>query len=157
MTAPIASSSYLPVWLVDVGTLASLVGLVLTIYVAFTIEKIRRRYARKGRLPKIYDELERAATALLAFLDGLPDGKLNDQNAASLAAQGLKPHVLDAVNYTTSNVKATAQALHDRLSDVIYRARNTGITVEDLWECYGSAVELNSMLNSSLLDDAWRV
>jgi len=156
MTAPLPSSSSLPMWIIDAATLASLLGLALTIYVAITLEQVRRRYARKGRLPKIYDELERATSALLAFLNELPDGEINDQNAASLAAQALKPHVLDAVNYTSSNVKLSAQGLHDNLSDMIELARTTGITASQLWSCYGSAKELNSMLNSSLLDDAWR-
>ena len=156
MTAPLPSSSNLPIWLIDVATVASIIGLGLTIYVAITLEQVRRRYARKGRLPKIYDELERATSALLAFLNALPGGEVDDQNAASLAAQALKPHVLDAVNYTSSNVKVSAQGLHDRLSDLIDLARTTGITAGQLWTCYGSAKELNSMLNSSLLDDAWR-
>jgi len=148
--------SYLPVWLVDFASIASVVGLALTLYVTYSIWGIRRRYARKGRIPQIVDELRRASSELLAFLNEVAIDQPVDRNAAYTVMQALKPHIHDAREHSTGETKNCARLLYRRLGKLSRKQwSDRELDVHELWYCYRSSIEVATMLESTLLNDAW--
>lgn len=52
------NSSYLPIWLIDLGTIVTIAGFILTIWLLIITGSIRRSFMSKARLPEIIEDLK---------------------------------------------------------------------------------------------------
>jgi VIT1/CCC1 family predicted Fe2+/Mn2+ transporter len=50
-------SSYLPAWLTDIGTLSSIISLIVSGFLLYEARKIRDSFLRRARLPEVIKEL----------------------------------------------------------------------------------------------------
>lgn len=145
-----------PVWIDNLATVASMASLALTIYVTFTISSIRRRYARKGRIPDILADLQTVTTELLDFLNTCSDEVQLDAQAACEAIQRLRPHVDQAVQHANGSTRKFGKGLLSELDKIINRVKKSkDLQTPDLWHCYRAARELHTYLSSLLKNDAW--
>ena len=61
-------NSNLPPWLQDLGTLSSVFGLFVTIFLLFEARTIKNSFIRKARLPEIAKDLSKASSLLSSHL-----------------------------------------------------------------------------------------
>lgn len=156
MTPSVELSTHLPPWVTDAASVASIIGLLLTLYVTYTIFQIRRRYARKGRIPEIEKKILERASELNKFLNNQTGSTAKNYHDACLLIQSLKPHVNDAIAHSTGETKKCAKGLAKFLDQVLRKAgKSTEVQIDDLWKCYRDAHEVSSYLSSTLLNDAW--
>lgn len=60
--------SVLPVWAVDLGTISSIIGLPISIWVLIEARKIKNSFLRKARLPETISDLEKIITQISKLL-----------------------------------------------------------------------------------------
>ncbi|MBG9992316.1 hypothetical protein [Pseudoalteromonas sp. NZS37] len=53
-------SSYLPIWLADIGVLSSIISLIVSGILLYEARKIRQSFLRRARLPEVIKELATA-------------------------------------------------------------------------------------------------
>ncbi|MEI8573038.1 hypothetical protein U737_05150 [Methylomonas sp. LW13] len=57
-------NSLLPQWIIDISSISSIIGLIITIFLFFEARTIRRSFLRRARLPTITKELEKATSEI---------------------------------------------------------------------------------------------
>lgn len=57
-------SSYLPQWLTDIGSVSSVIGLFVTIFLFIEARKIRNSFLRRARLPTVTRELSKITSQI---------------------------------------------------------------------------------------------
>jgi hypothetical protein len=89
--------SIFPQWAQDLNTGLSFfgfvfttIGLILTIWVAWQVNKIRQHYLAKGRLPDVVKQLENSGSRLNAHLEGWPAMEREFRGEIKVAATLMK-------------------------------------------------------------------
>ncbi len=69
--------SYIPSWVTDIASIASIIGLLITIWVLMETKNIRKSFLTKARIPDAIKELESLATNLSKTI---PEWETNKQD-----------------------------------------------------------------------------
>ncbi|MFY3456324.1 hypothetical protein ACOTJD_06680 [Achromobacter xylosoxidans] len=146
--------SYLPGWVTDTASVASVVGFLLTLYVSWSIRTIRRKYARKWRIPKIMDQTKALGSELAIYLSE-KDLKME---VSLVILRKLKVLIYTAIEHSEGEAKREVRKFHQNLGNVI--SQLSGGRVEDeaqaLWDCYGRTLAVLVHLQQSLDNDEWK-
>lgn len=65
-------ASFFPQWAQDLNTLVSFISFGISLYVAFGIRAIKRKFLARTRLPKITKDIQQAASSLNRHMNSLP-------------------------------------------------------------------------------------
>jgi ElaB/YqjD/DUF883 family membrane-anchored ribosome-binding protein len=132
----------------------SVAGFLMSLYVTTSIWTIRRKYARKGRLPQVHEKLSDAASDLNKFLTE-SQGTLQ-QTEARMKTSALTPHLRDVMRYTSGKPKKHSNELIKKIERLQNRTVVSKVSESDGWDCYQEAKNIATMVESFAQDDAWK-
>lgn len=145
--------SILPIWLIDIATIMTIFGFILTLLVWWQVRGIKSSYRNKARLPEIHKELSDCASKI--------NGHLNDwKNQEKLAilemtiCKGLLENTSlksnSALKKATLNVKLKINRKSSRFSVQKMEMNN-----DWAWAIYGDLSFLNTLLSQTIKDSKW--
>lgn len=129
--------------LFDAGAWASIIGMLITIYVLKSITTIKRHYQAKARMPQLVEDISEGASAL-AKLHGSYESSQPD---IALQLAKLKP-VIKAL-------RRKVDANTWRLAKSVIRSMNTNPSRDTLWHLYLQIQELLVQLREGQRDRSW--
>ncbi len=149
------AQSIFPQWIMDIATIMTILGFVITVFVLQQTKEIKRNFLSKARLPQIQRELRSCASNINKQLDDWESSKEKIFVEFSKCA-GLLDSLIQKLNDDQS---ASAKALLKRLKYrpyYILRPIKNKITDKDTaWSLYADLSELNSNLSQIIKDSHW--
>ena len=143
----------LPAWVADIGTLSSIIGVVITAVLLYHARKIRDSFLRRARLPAITVELKRTTSSLSENLKTWS----NDRQPA-LAQFAQVRGLLENLRYKLPSaekqrVNAFLRALQPRRR--LGRERLSSITEDRAWDLYADLSGIVVQLEQLAKDSKW--
>lgn len=146
-------NSIFPVWVVDIATVVTILGFILTLLVWLQVRWIKLSYKNKARLPEIHLELSECASKINGYLNDW-----NNQERMAIveltACKGLLDNLSlksnSALKKSASKLKLKISGKSSRYSFKILKMNN------DLaWDIYGELTSLNNLLDQTIKDSKW--
>jgi hypothetical protein len=146
-----------PVWLSFAGSVASLVGLFISIAVLGQTKEIRRSFVLRARLPELSTDLKAISSELVKSLENAAaDAQGSDAPILRLRSLliNLIPKVDGSQRKMARDLLKKCGGIHDRLFFWQSETR-TILSNEKLWEVYGATQGLLEALNQARKDSKW--
>lgn len=148
------NSSYLPIWLIDLGTIVTIAGFILTVWLLIITGNIRKSFMSKARLGPVIKDLE---LSLEKLSEHLKEWSKEDKSAikelsvsraliANIASKLPEAEKKQCKNF----VKIMKQKKHFFSKD---RLCNVGS--DQAWALYAGLSELTTMLIQLNEDSKW--
>lgn len=143
----------LTTWLNEVntwGSIASIIGLLVTIKVALSIKDIRSRAALKGRLPAYIKDIRAAAKNLSSLLnsDDL------DISSAELILRKLFSSLKSLRKKSSKDLKSSSTTLFNKIKKM--KSNQTEITKANIRTAYNEITSFEADLDNYKKDEDWR-
>lgn len=147
-------NSNLPTWLQDLGTISSVFGLFVTIFLLLEARKIRNSFLRRARLPEITKELSKTSSLLSSHLKKWDQEKILAIEQFAII-KGLLENLLSKLpdeekrivkNYTKKLVVSKS---------FWRRADLSGITENGAWDLYAEFSTVVTRLEQLNKDIKW--
>lgn len=130
----------------DVGSVASVVGLLASGYVVYTVWRLRNRFMFTARMPEVFKALGQCSKEVSVALGGLPASK-RELDAVLARSCVLVTSAERLSNGTTTNSAG-------RLRKEIAKVRRNW-NVDALWNVYSEIQGLLEELKQQLRDSKW--
>lgn len=140
---------------VDISIASSIIGLLLSIYVTFSIYTIKNRYARKARLPEIITKIADENVNLTHYLNNSKEKTNFNYIEATTVISKIRPFVLNIKKYST---KETKQLEKETIILIDYFLNNHHLHSEAqdrLWKIHTKLLQIIITIESNLKDDSW--
>jgi len=132
----------------DIGAVASVVGLAITVFIAFGVRKIKRSFLAKARLPELIRRLDKHASRLSSYLSDFP--RFGDKARYELAQS----------QATLRSVERKLQGEQRRscrtVRKMISKQRRRNVTSDDVARTYEEMTFLLQALKEYQQDLIWR-
>ncbi|MNH09170.1 hypothetical protein D3C79_686150 [compost metagenome] len=147
-------TSYLPALLTDIGTIASIIGTIISAYLLWIARDIRKSFIRKARLPETIDELTKVSRVIIECIQDLPKSEKEFIRQIIIAKElvdNLSKKLPDIERKkATSFLKITNKKKYFIFTSVIKNADN-----DKAWELYTSITGLITALEQLKKDSRW--
>lgn len=148
-------NSIFPQWIVDLATVATFVGFIITIAVLFQVRSIKNTFKNKARLPEIKKELSACTTKISRSLNDWSNSKNNIHEEFSKCAA-----LLDNLkNKLDGDSQLLVKTMRERLvrTKLLRRAQSI-IEIENkdqAWALYSELSRVNTHLDQVIKDMKW--
>lgn len=147
-------TSILPLWLVDISTLGSLLGTVISIVLLWEARKIRKSFLRRARLPEIIKELNLAHKSIAKHLKTWELEEKEGIQYFTIAKELLDNLKHKLPDTEKKKVSVYIQFLIERKwLFLTYTA--TEIPIEKAWQMYTELSGIITTLNQLKKDSKW--
>lgn len=146
-------NSMLPSWVVDIATIATILGFFLTIMVWYQVKWIKLSYKNKARLPEIHLELSECASKINGYLNDW-----DNQERMAIAEMTACKGLLDNLSLkSNSTLKKSASKLKLKISGKSswYSFKALKMNSDLAWDIYGELTSLNNLLGQTIKDSKW--
>ncbi len=137
-------------WLAILGSIASIVGLCISVWVLLRLRAIERNYLFRARVPELQRRLRRHCSNVAGFLASYPDSAdavRVELSRCRATLKSLTPKLERRLRAELRNIQAEI----DGLREVLPRAPE-----EQLWEIHSSLAGLEQELKYIVKDMEWR-
>lgn len=136
--------------LADIGGFASIIGLILTVWVALNVKSIRSHFFAKARLPAYQKELEKGASRLAEAI-----GRSNPMEPATIQLElsRLHAHAKSVRRACPRNLRGDVDSLIKAINNVAGAERSK--KSEGLWDVYTKAQTCATSLRNHVEDAEW--
>lgn len=149
------AQSIFPEWLMDMATVMTIWGFILTIFVFKQTKYIKRNFLSKARLPEIQSELRSCASNINKQLDDWESSKEKIFVEFSKCA-GLLDSLIQKLNDDqNTRAKSLLKRLKSRPYYVFAPIKNKITDKGTAWSLYADLSELNSYLSQIIKDSRW--
>jgi predicted PurR-regulated permease PerM len=131
----------------DIGSVASILGLVLTILIFLSLRKIRRFYVFTARVPELLDKLTKHAGKISEYQKEFSNSQQEielELSKAEVVLKSLKKKVSRQTKSSINNVLKTVKTYYNSISDS-----------KSLWEVYVKIQILIDEIKELQLDIKW--
>lgn len=151
-------TSFFSQWVIDVSVACSIAGLILSIYVSFSIYVIKSKYSRKGRVPEILNILIQENKKFISILEKFEEEKEEDsyQKHIPLAQiRVIRNHITNINKYLPKVLVKLQDELAKLYESFSQENHAKEAALEKLWEFQPVIIEIITRTESSLNDEAW--
>ncbi|WP_417776701.1 hypothetical protein [Stutzerimonas xanthomarina] len=144
----------LPVWISNVGTITSIIGFFVTVFLLIEARKLRSSFLRKARLPEVVEELKKINKDLSKILKNWNEDSREGVRQLRLSkevVESLKPKLPDYQKKKCSNY---IQMLSTRKL-FFFRTDFLSISDERAWQLYEELSGLITSLEQLQKDLKW--
>lgn len=147
----------MPEWLTDlnkIGSISSILGLVVTVFIFIEARKIRNSFLRRARLPEINRELNKVTSSVSNNLKNWDA----DKTPALAAFSNVKALLENIKPKLPAEEKRKVGAYLDRLQPkkyLIIKASISDLNEEAAWELYAELSGLVTSLQQLAKDSIW--
>ncbi len=150
-----ACVSYFSQWVIDLSTICSISGLIVSIYVLYDLQKIKQSFLRKARLPDAYKSLTTINTSLSKSIknwESNPNEVLED--LAKIRA------ILGNIHSKLSGeeCKQSAKKLMVKLDSgkgFLHKNNLRNLTNNEMWDIYTELQKVIESFNQLIKDNQW--
>lgn len=146
--------SIFPTWINDIGTLSSIVGLFITIFILYEAKKIRESFLRRARLPEVIKELSTANNKISKSLQNWPNEEKSGIHQLTIAKELLENLRSKLPEQEKKKVSAFIQKLEVK-SWLIFSSTITEANEDKAWELYSGLSGLITSLKQLQKDSKW--
>lgn len=121
----------------SIGSVVSIIGLILTIYVLISLKKLRNEFAFKGRIPRLQKRLQKHTSMLSTLLQNYENSVQDIDQEIGLAMVDIK----SIQKKVTGDVKKSTNALIKEIKN--YQSKKENKTEDDVRNIY---VKCNTLI-----------
>lgn len=143
-----------PLWLSDVGSISSIVGVIVTFFLFWEARKIRNSFLRRARLPEVIKDLTDANKKISKHLKDWNDESREGVHQLLIAKElieSLKPKLPESER---KKCAAYVQKLQTRRL-IFFKSEISMVNTEKAWELYSGLSGLITMLEQLQKDSKW--
>lgn len=147
-------SSYLPQWVIDVSSVSSIVGLIITIFLFSEARTIRKAFLRRARLPTITKEVAKATSDISSRLK---DWSKNRQPTLEMFAKvkGLLENIKPKLpTEEQKKINEFLRKLQPR-KYMVFKSSISEITEDKAWNLYTDLNAVVTSLQQLVKDSQW--
>lgn len=147
-------NSYLPQWAIDLSSLSSILGLIVTIFLLLEARNIRNSFLRRARLPEVVNELNEASSKLSKCLKSWNTENRSGMEQISIIKgllENLQPKLPEAEK---KKVVIFVRSLKTREWFFI-ESTITNASEDEAWKIYTEFVSLLTILDQLQKDSRW--
>lgn len=144
----------LPKWLTNAGTISSLVGFFVTIFLLWEARKLRNIFIQKARLPQAIEDLTKISKDFAKNLKSWDEESregIRQLRMSKEVVENLKPKLSDSEKRKCSNY---IQLLSTR--KLIFFSAPLSVDYDRAWELYHELSGLIKALEQLQQDNAWK-
>lgn len=140
---------------VDISVASSIIGLILSVYVTFSIYIIKNKYARKGRLPEIITQIANENEQLTLYLNSSKEKINYNYTEATTVISKIRPFVLNIKKYSTKETKQLEKETIVLIDNFLNNNHLHGEAQDKLWKIHTKLLQIIITIDSQLKDDSW--
>lgn len=145
----VPSASWLPQWLIDLSSIASILGLLISIFLLWEAWKIRKLFALKARLPEVVEEASKMYDQFYSSLKNFNTDKQAVHDCMK-KSEGILEVCLKKID--DKDVKKKINGILSLISKI-----KLGDSAEDeYWKVYSDFSSLLTVLRQNEKDIKWR-
>lgn len=146
--------SYFPIWISDTATICSITSLVISIYLIFGINKIKRSFLRKARLPEVLKDLTEANKKLSKNLkDWKSENKYGIEQL--IISKGLLKNLKEKLPDNEKKIVARFIKSLEPKKYLLFKEKINNISSDEAWEFYSELSGLITSLEQLKKDSRW--
>ncbi|MDI6792939.1 MAG: hypothetical protein QME81_08755 [bacterium] len=135
----------------DVGSIASIVGLILTLVVFISLRRIRSEFLFKVRVPELQESLKAHASKVFEYHRDYETSKKDEINKElAIAEVNLK----SLARKTLGELKTSTKKLQKQIEE--FRRNGKVRSKDELYEIYIEMIKLSEEITNFRRDDQWR-
>ncbi|MUH95238.1 hypothetical protein GNP63_01555 [Aliivibrio fischeri] len=147
-------TSYFPQWFIDLGTVLTVLGFIITLWLLWLTKDIKNSFLRRARLPQIIRELKSESTKLSSHLKKWEDEERDAIKQLSICKALLTNLVSKLPETEQKKCKEFIKKMTPR-KFLIFRGKVTCINEDRAWELYTELSELTTILIQLEKDSKW--
>lgn len=148
------TDSYLSQWVIDAGTVFSLVSFILTIFLLWQTKQIKNSFLRKARLPEVNKQLREISTNLASHLQNW-EKQEREAHKTLYACKGLLINVSSKLPDKEKKLCGAFVAKLKRKRFIFFTGNISDVTEKEAWELYAEMSEIIILLIELEKDSKW--
>lgn len=147
-------SSFIPQWMIDISTVSSIIGLIVTIFLFFEARTIRKSFLRRARLPAITKDLSKATSDISSSLKSWSTDKKPTLEMFATVRGLLENIKAKLPNEEQKNINGFLRKLQPR-KYMVLKSSLSEITEDKAWNLYADLNTVVTRLQQLVKDSKW--